>query len=224
MSIHQNLKALRSARHMTQEQVAAQCHVTRQTISSYESGRTRPDPDTLIRLAEIYGVSVEDILSSQTTQSVHTRRFRLLGRGFIILLALLVLLRSAVMCANQRLYPLPNGVVSDRALLETHLRLSAFWETLDEAALTFSLVGFLLLFLELVWNLSIPFRRRGIFLALLAAALFCASFPFSLADPIFSATDYLVTPFFIFFNVLISQAIAAIAAQLRKRKSSFSGL
>ena len=38
MSIHQNLKALRLARGMTQEQAAARLNVTRQTISSYEAG------------------------------------------------------------------------------------------------------------------------------------------------------------------------------------------
>ena len=38
MSIHQNLKQLRLDRGMTQEEVAARLHITRQAVSSYESG------------------------------------------------------------------------------------------------------------------------------------------------------------------------------------------
>lgn len=60
--ICQTLKQLRTERGMTQEAVAGQLHVTRQAISSYESGRTQPDLDTLRNLAEVYGVEIETIL------------------------------------------------------------------------------------------------------------------------------------------------------------------
>lgn len=36
--------------------------MTRQTISSYESGRTQPDVDTLKRLAALYSVSLDDLI------------------------------------------------------------------------------------------------------------------------------------------------------------------
>ena len=38
MSIHQNLRRLRAQSGMTQEQVAARLNITRQALSSYESG------------------------------------------------------------------------------------------------------------------------------------------------------------------------------------------
>ena len=44
MSIHQNLRQLRQLRGLTQEHVATQLGLTRQALSSYESGRTRPLP------------------------------------------------------------------------------------------------------------------------------------------------------------------------------------
>lgn len=43
MTIPQNLKDLRRLSGMTQEQVAEKVGLTRQAISSYESGRTQPD-------------------------------------------------------------------------------------------------------------------------------------------------------------------------------------
>ena len=55
-TIHENLRQIRSMCGMTQEEAASRIHVTRQAISSYESGRTQPDLDTLKRLADAYGV------------------------------------------------------------------------------------------------------------------------------------------------------------------------
>lgn len=218
MAIHQNLKELRSARNMTQEQVATHLNVTRQTISSYESGRTRPDIDTLARLAQLYGVSLEDILYGQANTASHTRWMRLCQWGSVGLLAALVLVRSVLMCANNRLFPLADGAVADQTVMETHFRISMLWESLEGLALAVSLIGFLLLLcLELTWKPSISLKRRGILLTSLAAVLLVTSIPFALADPIFSVTDYLVTPFLIFSRVLFIQAIALSVSLFRKR-------
>lgn len=65
MAINHELRQLRLARGMTQEQAAERLGVTRQALSSYETGRTRPDLDTLLRLAEVYGTDLEGILYGQ---------------------------------------------------------------------------------------------------------------------------------------------------------------
>ena len=58
-------QAAARARGLTQDALAGMLHVTRQTVSSWEIGRTEPDLDTLLALAEalhcdatelIYGV------------------------------------------------------------------------------------------------------------------------------------------------------------------------
>lgn len=218
MAIHQNLKELRSARNMTQEQVAVHLNVTRQTISSYESGRTRPDIDTLARLAQLYDVSLEDILYGQANTASHTRWMRLCQWGSVGLLAALMLVRSVLMCANNRLFPLADGAVADKTVMEAHFRISMLWESLEGLALAVSLIGFLLLLcLELTWKPSISLKRRGILLTSLAAVLLAASIPFALADPMFSMTDYLVTPFLIFSRVLFIQSIALSVSLFRKQ-------
>ena len=47
---------------MNQILVTEKLYVTRQTVSNYETGRSRPDVDTLIRIAEIYGVGVNQLI------------------------------------------------------------------------------------------------------------------------------------------------------------------
>ena len=48
----ENLKALRKAKGLSQEELAARLHVVRQTVSKWEKGRSVPDADLLIRLAD----------------------------------------------------------------------------------------------------------------------------------------------------------------------------
>lgn len=62
MPMDQKLKQLRAAKGLTQYEMACQLNVTRQTISSYESGRIQPDVDTLKRLAALYSVSLDDLI------------------------------------------------------------------------------------------------------------------------------------------------------------------
>ena len=54
MTINKNLRDVRQISGMTQEEVASRVGLTRQAISSYESGRTEPDLDMLIKLAGLY--------------------------------------------------------------------------------------------------------------------------------------------------------------------------
>ena len=58
----QNLRRARKAAGLTQQQLADRLHVTRQSISSWEFGRTEPDFETAGRLAEIFGTSVSSLL------------------------------------------------------------------------------------------------------------------------------------------------------------------
>lgn len=56
-NIAYNIRTLRKAKGLTQEDLAAQLHVTRQAVSSWERGGSCPDFDTLKALAELlYGM------------------------------------------------------------------------------------------------------------------------------------------------------------------------
>lgn len=46
---------------MTQEQVADELKVTKKTVGSWESGKTRPKLEKIEPLCELYGVSYDDI-------------------------------------------------------------------------------------------------------------------------------------------------------------------
>ena len=62
--LHENIKRLRKARGLSQEELATQLHVTRQAISKWENALSVPDAHLLIRLAEIFEVPVGTLLGS----------------------------------------------------------------------------------------------------------------------------------------------------------------
>lgn len=60
--LQDNLVALRKAKGLSQEEVAIRLHVVRQTISKWEKGLSVPDAHLLIKLAELFEVSVTELL------------------------------------------------------------------------------------------------------------------------------------------------------------------
>lgn len=58
-SIGKNLKALRNAKKLTQQQAADLMGISRSTISNYEIDRRRPSLAELEKFAEFYGVGLD---------------------------------------------------------------------------------------------------------------------------------------------------------------------
>lgn len=56
------LRQARLQANMTQKQVADRIGMTYQAISNYERGKTKVESDILVKLCEIYGVSVPEVL------------------------------------------------------------------------------------------------------------------------------------------------------------------
>ncbi len=58
-----NLIALRKMHNLSQEELAERLRVSRQTISKYETGESLPDIDKCKQLAEIFDVSLDDLVN-----------------------------------------------------------------------------------------------------------------------------------------------------------------
>lgn len=63
-----NLRRLRLAKAMTQEQLAEQLWVSPQSVSRWETGATFPDVMALPRIAEFFGVLVDDLFRRSVNQ------------------------------------------------------------------------------------------------------------------------------------------------------------
>ena len=63
--LSENLKVLRKQKGFSQEELAVRVNVVRQTVSKWEKGLSVPDADTVIKLGEVFGVSVSELLGEE---------------------------------------------------------------------------------------------------------------------------------------------------------------
>lgn len=67
--LNENLKAIRKAKGLSQEELAVKVNVVRQTISKWEQGLSVPDSDLLIALSEALETSVSTLLGEPVTEA-----------------------------------------------------------------------------------------------------------------------------------------------------------
>jgi len=60
--IGKNIRSLRTSKSMTQDELAEKLFVTRQTVSNYETGKSRPDVEMLARIAEVLETDVNTMI------------------------------------------------------------------------------------------------------------------------------------------------------------------
>jgi transcriptional regulator with XRE-family HTH domain len=61
MEIGQKLKELRKTENLTQRQLADKLQISRVNYTRYETNKARPDFETLIKIADFFDVSLDDI-------------------------------------------------------------------------------------------------------------------------------------------------------------------
>ena len=66
--LSKKLKALRTGCNLTQYQIATQINLDRSTYTYYETGKTQPTIDTLIKLGKIFGVSIDFLLDYNNSE------------------------------------------------------------------------------------------------------------------------------------------------------------
>lgn len=87
--ISKNIKKLRTASGMTQEELAVKLHVTRQTVSSWETDRTQPDLQILQSIAEIFAIEPEEIIYGKKRNTAEEKEKLLFGNTLITVLSVL---------------------------------------------------------------------------------------------------------------------------------------
>ena len=67
------IRAMRNERGLTQQQLADALGVNKQTVCEWEHGRTFPRIDTLRKLAQYFGVTIDYLLEQRVEPSVKRR-------------------------------------------------------------------------------------------------------------------------------------------------------
>lgn len=65
MTLAEKILSLRTEKGMSQDDLAEQLEVSRQSVSKWETGQSIPDLNKIIRLADLFGVSVDELVREE---------------------------------------------------------------------------------------------------------------------------------------------------------------
>ena len=73
MKFHEKLAALRKGKGLSQEELGMELHVSRQTVSKWESGQSYPDFQRLVMLSDYFGMSLDELVRDIDVQDVREK-------------------------------------------------------------------------------------------------------------------------------------------------------
>ncbi|WP_158727528.1 helix-turn-helix domain-containing protein [Levilactobacillus enshiensis] len=76
----ERLKLTRQQQNFTQQDVASRLHVARQTVSSWETGHSYPDIDSLLALSNLYQLSLDQLMREDAQVVLGIKRQTVRGR------------------------------------------------------------------------------------------------------------------------------------------------
>lgn len=68
MELGNQMKKYRGELSLSQDALAEKIYVSRQTISNWETGKSYPDVNSLIRMSEVFGISVDSLLKGDVEE------------------------------------------------------------------------------------------------------------------------------------------------------------
>lgn len=160
--IGKNIRTLRERRGMTQEELAQALFVTRQTVSNYETGKSRPDIDMLVSIAQVLETDVNQVLYGLPPEQDRQREVRYLAVGCLIVAAIFLLMTIPAPLMNKIIQRRYVGAVLVGAL--SCLLKPALWLILGWCALQG--LGLLRVARPLEERVWITWARRGVLLFL----------------------------------------------------------
>lgn len=70
MNIGDMILKLRKEKGLSQEEVAEKLNVTRQTVSKWETGESKPDFDKIIPLCDLFSITTEELLRGKKSEEI----------------------------------------------------------------------------------------------------------------------------------------------------------
>ena len=131
MEFHEKLQELRKSKGFTQEELAESLYVSRTAISKWESGRGYPSIDSLKEISKFFGITIDELLSTEKLLSIAERENEENLRNICGMLFGLLDISSFILIVLA-LYPnMVDGIIYSVNLLEytqtTFLNRLVYW-------------------------------------------------------------------------------------------------
>lgn len=67
--LSEKIRKYRKQAGLSQEELADRLEVSRQAVSKWEMGQSAPDPEKIVRMSELFGISTDELLREQPAQN-----------------------------------------------------------------------------------------------------------------------------------------------------------
>ena len=195
-AINENLKLLRQASGMTQAEVAELISVTRQTVSSYESGRTQPDIETLKRLAEAYQADLHDVLYGGNRLQRQLKRVTLAVIILIAIVLLGILAHSLLIWIMNSYFKVASGTVvyeDNQAYINMRFALRDIADAIARMCNSVFGIGCVaMVYPTITVANAIKTRKLITIFSLSIMAMFACVIPFAIIDEVYHLIDYIL--------------------------------
>lgn len=86
--LSEQIRLCRKRAGLSQEELADRLEVSRQAISKWEMGQSTPDPEKIVRMSELFGISTDELLKAQPAPAApaapQSQTLRHAGKVYII--------------------------------------------------------------------------------------------------------------------------------------------
>lgn len=108
MEIGNKIKDARNGAGLTQDQAAEKIMVSRQTISNWENGKTMPDIASVIKMSDLYHISLDELLKGdqdmmkkiEKDTNIVRSNSRLIAVGIVAIIVAVVVTFASIMTGN----------------------------------------------------------------------------------------------------------------------------
>lgn len=83
MNLAENLKKIRKENNLSQEQLAEQLGVSRQSVSKWESGQAYPEMDKVLQMAKMFNLNIDDLLNQDIKEVNNEKQSKLVINKYI---------------------------------------------------------------------------------------------------------------------------------------------
>ena len=119
MEINEKIYSLRKEHNLSQEELANKLNVSRQTVSKWEVGESKPDFDKIVPLCEIFEISTEELLRDRKIIEGETvinndeevEKVDVIKAGLICLSIFLYFFAIATLIIAETVFNLNDGIV-----------------------------------------------------------------------------------------------------------------
>ena len=145
MTFGNKLLQLRKNRKMSQEQLADKLCVTRQAVSKWELDETLPDTDNLIKIADLFFVSVEYLVNADVYRVESSSKIKLQDIDKYDVVNFLAAFSSALVSTIALIYYATIGCIQFEVYKDGRRFISIYWETryyevINEIVIVFFLI------------------------------------------------------------------------------------